>query len=167
MQPALAPLAEIFALDTDLLLNSITGVSEAHAAERLLPGTNSVAFLVAHAIDARHFVATLLGHPGANPLGEQLKGATGIDDVVALPPLSELRQLWLDASRNLEAALEGATAEGLAAPSGQKFPVTDPTILGTVAFLAHHESYHVGQLALLRKGLGYPAMKYTRPSPGC
>jgi uncharacterized damage-inducible protein DinB len=165
MEAALAPLAEIFALDTDLLLNSITGVSEAHAAERVLPGTNSLAFLVAHAIDARHFVAALLGRPGANPLGERLRDATGIDDVVALPPLADLRELWLEASRHLEVALEAASAEGLRAGSEQKFPVADRTLLGTVAFLAHHESYHVGQLALLRKALGYPAMQYTRPSP--
>lgn len=165
MQPVLVPLAEIFSLDTDLLLNSIAGVSEAHAADRVLPGTNSLAFLVAHAIDARHFVATLLGRPAPNPLGEQLKDATGIDDVGALPPLSELRQLWLDASRNLEAALEGATAEGLGARSEQKFPVGDESILGAVTFLAQHEAHHVGQVALLRKGLGYPAMRYTRPAP--
>ena len=165
MEPALAPVAEIFALNTDLLLNSIAGVSEAHAGERVLPGTNSLAFLVAHAIDARHFVAALLGHPAANPLGEQLKDARGIDDVRGLPPLLDLRQHWLDASWHLDAALEGASSEHLRARAEQKFPVGDPTVLGAVTFLAQHESYHVGQLALIRKGLGYPAMTYTRPTP--
>jgi uncharacterized damage-inducible protein DinB len=29
-----------------------------------------------------------------------------------------------------------------------------------VAFLIQHESYHVGQMALIRKHYGYPAMKY-------
>ncbi len=163
MEPALAPIAEIYSLNTDLVLNSISGVSEAHAAERPLPGTNSLAFLLAHAIDARYFVARLLGRPGANPLAE-IK-ATGSDDAGELPPLSELRRFWLEASAHLETTLEGLSTADLAATSEQKFPVGDPTVLGAAAFLAQHESYHVGQMALLRKGLGYPAMQYKRPAP--
>jgi uncharacterized damage-inducible protein DinB len=163
MQPALAPIAEIYSLNTDLVLNSIAGVSEAHAAERPLPGTNSLAFLLAHATDARYFVAALLGRPGANPLAEI--EATGIDDAGELPALSELRAFWLAASAHLETALEGASASDLAATPGQGFPVGDPTVLGALTFLAQHESYHVGQMALLRKGLGYPAMQYMRPVP--
>jgi hypothetical protein len=38
--------------------------------------------------------------------------------------------------------------------------VGDRTLLGALAFLAQHESYHVGQLALLRKYAGLPAMRY-------
>jgi uncharacterized damage-inducible protein DinB len=29
-----------------------------------------------------------------------------------------------------------------------------------LAFLVQHESYHIGQMALIRKYIGYPAMKY-------
>jgi uncharacterized damage-inducible protein DinB len=39
--------------------------------------------------------------------------------------------------------------------------VSDGSVLGAVAFLAQHESYHMGQLGLLRKALGYPPMSYT------
>jgi uncharacterized damage-inducible protein DinB len=34
--------------------------------------------------------------------------------------------------------------------------------LGLIAFLAQHDSYHLGQLAFLRWQLGHPAMSYTR-----
>ena len=33
-------------------------------------------------------------------------------------------------------------------------------VLGAVAFLLQHDSYHVGQLALLRKHFGLGAMRY-------
>jgi uncharacterized damage-inducible protein DinB len=33
-------------------------------------------------------------------------------------------------------------------------------VLGVLTFLAQHDSYHVGQLSLLRRQLGLPAMKY-------
>jgi membrane associated rhomboid family serine protease len=35
-------------------------------------------------------------------------------------------------------------------------------ILGGLFFLVQHESYHIGQMAILRKGLGYNAMSYER-----
>lgn len=41
-------------------------------------------------------------------------------------------------------------------------PLAGPTLLGTIAFLMQHESYHVGQMGLLRKQLGRPATTYAR-----
>ena len=38
--------------------------------------------------------------------------------------------------------------------------LSDTTFAGAITFLAQHESYHVGQLALLRKGLGLGPMSY-------
>jgi uncharacterized damage-inducible protein DinB len=42
-------------------------------------------------------------------------------------------------------------------------PVADPSVLGALTFLLQHESYHVGQLAMLKKHLTGKPMKY---SPG-
>jgi len=44
--------------------------------------------------------------------------------------------------------------------STTRFPVADPTRLGTLAFLAQHDTYHIGQLALLRRFVGLKAMSY-------
>lgn len=162
MEPRLAPVAEVFSLNTDLLLNVADGVTEEHASRRLLPGTNSISYLVAHLVDGRHYVLTLLGRPVANPLAA-LKEAGSIEQVETLPPLSELRAHWRAVSDHLDAAFEGASAAQLAVASDQRFPVGDPSLLGALAFLSQHESYHVGQAALMRKGLGYPAMTYARP----
>jgi uncharacterized damage-inducible protein DinB len=35
--------------------------------------------------------------------------------------------------------------------------------LGLVAFLVQHDSYHLGQVAFLRRQLGHPAMSYAVP----
>jgi hypothetical protein len=32
-----------------------------------------------------------------------------------------------------------------------------------VAFLAHHEGYHLGQLGLIRKALGLPSLPFRPP----
>ena len=52
------------------------------------------------------------------------------------------------------------TEERLAAEPPFKFPVADRTYVGAVTFLAQHEFYHVGQLALLRKGMRLGPMSY-------
>jgi len=166
MERPVAAVSEIFSLNTRLLLNCIVGVSDTHAAERVLPGTNSVAFIVAHVVDARYFVAKLLGRPIYNPLEVVLGDVQRMEDVTHLPTLFELRNMWLTVGKHLPDCLESASADLLAAPSPQAFPVGDGSLLGGIAFLAQHESYHIGQLALLRKALGYPPMSYEHSVPG-
>ena len=43
-----------------------------------------------------------------------------------------------------------------------RFPLGDSTRLGLIAFLVQHDSYHLGQIAFLRRQLGKPAMSYAR-----
>ena len=58
--------------------------------------------------------------------------------------------------------MAGRTAEELRRPKVHRFPLEDTTELGLIAFLTQHDSYHIGQLAFLRRQLGKPAMVYTR-----
>ena len=54
------------------------------------------------------------------------------------------------------------SAVDLAAPAPWQAPgVDDKTMLGLLAFLAQHDSYHVGQMAILRKAVGLQAMSYN------
>jgi uncharacterized damage-inducible protein DinB len=54
------------------------------------------------------------------------------------------------------------TAADLDAPLTTQFPgAADQTVLSALTFLVQHDSYHVGQLALLRKYVGLPAMRYV------
>jgi hypothetical protein len=157
-----APVVEIYRLNTDLLMNCLSGVSGADGTRRVLLGTNSMAFLTAHVIDARYFALTLIGCSIPNPLTDVLGSIQSIEEVQQMPGLDELRGFWIDVSKHLDGRLETVSAELLQAASPQEFPVSDRSVLGALAFLAQHESYHLGQLAFIRKGLGYPAMAYAR-----
>jgi uncharacterized damage-inducible protein DinB len=162
MEPRLAPLAAILDLNSDLLLNCLDGLSDAEARTRLPGGGNHLAFLAAHLADSRHFLADRLGRPLANPLTGYLTDARGIDDIAAWPALGELRDAWCSVSAHLRATLEGLSAEDLARPSRDRFPLTDGSQLGVITFLVQHDSYHVGQAAFLRRQLAKPAMSYAR-----
>jgi uncharacterized damage-inducible protein DinB len=161
MDPRVAPLAEILRLNTKLLRNCLDGFTDETANTRPTGGTNSAAFVAAHVADARYFLLTVLGADPPNPLARYLAGARSIDDVERCPTLDETRAAWTAASDALRERLAAITAAELDAPAMTRFPVDDPSVLGALAFLAQHDSYHIGQLALLRKHAGLPAMAYS------
>ena len=164
MNPAVAPLAAILDLNTDLLLNCLDGVSEEEAQHRLPGGGNSLAFLIAHLTDTRHFLATRLKRPLNNPLTPLLADARSIDDIQGWPPIDTLRTAWRNISEHLAAALPALTEDELSETNVHRFPLGDSTRLGLMAFLTQHDSYHVGQAAFLRRQIGKPAMTYARPA---
>jgi uncharacterized damage-inducible protein DinB len=154
-------LSEILELNTDLFRNVLGGVTEPDA-QRRLHGANSIAFLAAHLVDARFFMATLMDAPLSNPIGEALKDARSVDDVSELPTLEAVRTEWGRVSSHVAPRLQSPPAALLAATSPRRFPVADASVGGGLAFLLQHESYHLGQMALVRRQLGYPAVSYER-----
>jgi uncharacterized damage-inducible protein DinB len=160
MHPAVAPLATVLRLNTELLLNCLDGLDDATANRRMTSATNSMAFLVAHLTDTRYYIASLVGAPIENPLGF-LANARCLDDIAELPPVSFLVDAWERVSAHLAVEIERLDTPRLRAAITERFPAGDGTLLGALAFLVQHDTYHLGQLALLRRQLGLPAMTYT------
>lgn len=164
MEPVARPLRALIDLNTDLVLNCLHGLEEADGTARIAAGTNNIAFLVAHIADARFFMAKLLGRSLENPLEAALAGVTSIHEAGKLPSLGELRGIWVAVSAHVRRCVDAASATQWSDPSGSQyaFPIDDQTLLGAVAFLVQHESYHLGQISLLRKARGHAAMSYRR-----
>jgi uncharacterized damage-inducible protein DinB len=163
MDPRIVPLTQILRLNTKLLRNCVDGMSDEAAATRPSPATNNAAFIAAHCADARFYLLRLLGVELANPLTPYLAHAKGHDDIGRLPSLAVVGDAWTSASHALRERLEAISSEELdaEAPNAPPFPGTDKSGLALLTFLVQHESYHLGQLALLRKFVGLPAMKYN------
>ncbi|MGD8320692.1 MAG: DinB family protein [Gemmatimonadota bacterium] len=165
MEPRVEALAKIFDLNTDLLLNCTTDLSESLANARLRGGGNSISFLVAHLTDARHFLADLLGAPLPNPIGTALADVDSIEDIREMPALGELLDAWRRVSAHLAERFGDLDADDVDAPTPQTLPIPGGRALDAMAFLAEHDSYHLGQIAFLRRQLGLPAMRYDRRTP--
>ena len=167
--PRVLPLASCFRLNGRLFENCFRGADDEAALRR--PGTtdnstanhsaagNNMAFLGAHLVDARRYLANLLGPEVDNPFPELAEGES-IDDFDELPSVERILAAWRDMGATVLDRLEAVPADHLDRESEQQFPVDDPTLLGGVAFLVQHESYHVGQLAYLRRLVGLGAMTY-------
>ena len=109
---------------------------------------------------------TRLGHPLFNPLARYLADVRSIEEIRELPSLAEIRSAWQAVSTHVQAVLAELTPSDLAEPNVHRFPLEDTTRLGMIAFLAQHDSYHLGQIAFIRRQLGKPPMSYARrPKP--
>jgi len=163
MSPRAAPFGALLRLNTLLLLNCFDQVSEEQAAQRVVPQVNSMIFLAAHLIDTRHVLLEIVGGAGESPVRSHLGNARSIEDVVSLPTLEELIDAWRSVGTAIDDRLSMIGDADLDAPSGRRFPGGDPSTLGALAFLVQHDSYHIGQLAMLRRVHGLAAMRYGRP----
>jgi uncharacterized damage-inducible protein DinB len=155
VHPAIAPLAAILRLNTELLLNCLVTLDDRAARSRAAPSGNTVAVIVAHLIDSRHRLAAMLGAPTGNPI------SPGASDGGPMVTLVQLIAAWEAVSAHLAVCIERLDTPALASRVDRAYPGSDGTLLGNLAFLVQHESYHLGQLGLLRRQLGYPAMGYS------
>ena len=162
MDPRVQPLVAILRLNTRLVLNCLDGLTDETARARHGEGVNSALFIAAHVADSRFFILRTLGATLENPLSPYLDQAKTIDDVAEWPSLDVVREAWSAVSDAIETVLDTADPQDLDAPIDTSFPGVDRTRLGALTFLVQHDSYHLGQLALLRKPAGLPAMSYRR-----
>jgi uncharacterized damage-inducible protein DinB len=160
MNQQIVALHETLNLNTRLFRNCLDGVDDETAQKRPEGTVNSMAFIALHMVDARYYLARVVGQEATSPFEELTKDANRIEDLSRMPALEELRVAWDAISAVLGERLTTLTQDELDEEVSQPFPVQDRTRRGTLAFLIHHDSYHLGQLAFLRKQLGLGAMSY-------
>lgn len=160
MNEQVAPLWEILTLNTSLFRNSLADVDDASAQTRPSPGANNMTFIAVHLLDARAWMARYLGLQYRHPFEDELASVTSIDEVEHFPPLESILAAWDEVTGYLSGRLQSLTGEEIERESEQEFPIADRSVLGGIAFLSQHESFHIGQLALIRRILGFSPMSY-------
>jgi len=160
MNEKLAPLQEILKLNTRLFHNCLQDIEDAAARERFGGSANNIAFIAVHLVDARRFLGLYLGLPADQLPRELLADVQSIEDVKEYPALELLRDQWQLLSRALIERFAGLSPGDLNAVSSRSFPIEDRTVLGGISFMLQHESYHIGQISLLRRLLGHAPMRY-------
>lgn len=151
----------IFSLNDRLFVNSLQGITEKQAKERISEHNNPLAWIATHTVWARYNCSMFLGTPAEkNPYAGMFENFKPFDESMNLPSLDEIKTEWQNATALLHKALDNATEAHLQATSPIKNPTGDFTNAGTAAFLAQHESYSIGQMAFLKKYYTKEAMKY-------
>ena len=161
MSNSIDHLESIFSLNNRLFINALAGVTESQAKERLSGHNNPLNWIAAHTVDARYLTLMLLGKPAQTPYKGMFENFKAFDPAVEYPSLENIRNEWNKVSGLLNDAVKSASDEHLNAETPIKSPIGVFTNAGTIAFLAQHESYDIGQMALLKKYLTKEAMSYN------
>ena len=151
MNPSVSILAQQYQLNHALVSAAVKDLPEKHIAERINDIGNSMKWLTGHLATSRYVLMKLLGIDEGCPLGDLFARGAEVKPDNECPSLDEILKVWNDVTGKLDARLEKITDEALATESPIQFPIADNTVLGGIAFLSLHETYHVGQLAYIRR----------------
>ena len=153
-------LALIFNLNDRLFHNALEGVTQEQADERISGHNNPPTWIAAHTVSTRYLALMVLGRPAQDPYQDLFENFKGYDPALKYPQVDNIKAEWDKVTSLLKQAMDGATGEQLNAEAPFKNPTGDFTNAGTLAFLAQHESYDIGQMAFLKKYHTKEAMKY-------
>jgi len=160
MDSRIAPLAEILRLNRKLFSNCLDGLDDEQAMARPAPDANSAAYVAAHMVESRYYLLGQMGTERKSQLGDRV-GWKSLTEITSWPSLEEVKAAWTDASDALDQRLREMTPQQADTPIETQFPLETKSTLGMLGFLVQHDSYHLGQLSLLRKTCGLPAMSYS------
>lgn len=143
-----------YSVNTGLLVKAFADIKDEDVFRRP-EGGNSLHWIAGHVTDSRMFLGELTGLGTKSSWGELFNSGCEIKAPDAYPPLSEVISTWKDIGGKLMARFGEISDEELGESIKPDFPGQDKTVLGAIAFLSLHESYHVGQLAYIRRLFGY------------
>jgi uncharacterized damage-inducible protein DinB len=111
-------------------------------------------WIAGHLVVHRALVPKMLGEEWSAPWEALFIRGTKLAAPEQYPEVKEITRAWDEVSGKLSSALASASEEALAQPASKGITL-DGKISGKIAFLSLHESYHIGQMAYLRKWLGH------------
>ncbi|NLR82213.1 DinB family protein [Chitinophaga eiseniae] len=150
----------MYDLQTGLYPRALEGIADADAYKRLDTAANHIAWLAGSLVQQRFDVAGLIDpNVKEKSTGDALFAHNqGIKEGVTYPTLEVYQQDWERITPIFREVLAQATDERLDKIiefPGMSFPCWD-----MVTFTIYREANCIGQIALWRRLLGYPAMKY-------
>jgi hypothetical protein len=155
---ALAPVSLIFKLNTGLMRSTLDGVAPEELWKRPTPLTNPLLWIFGHIVQTRATMLGLLGDPFDTGWADLFARGAALHDTSRYPSRSDIDEIHRRIVDLLKVKFDALTDADLAAPARDQQLPGAKTVGDQLGFLAFHESYHVGQLAYVRKALGHSAI---------
>ena len=150
----------LFDMQTTFFANAIEGISDEDTHNRLNTQANHIAWLAGSAVHARFDMAGHLGSGEENETaGELFRDNKGIQESTVYPSLAAYKSDWEKITPILRKALIETTDEVLDKKI-EMGPGLSMSIFELISFVIYREANLIGQIALWRRLLGYPGMKY-------
>jgi hypothetical protein len=156
-------LVVLYDMQTGFYSNALEGISDKDAHNRLNTKANHVAWLAGSLVQQRYELAKALkadasSYKDTPASNEFFKDNKGIQDNLTYPSLGEYLKDWQLITPVLREVMIKATdqqLDGKLDMGGMTMSIYD-----LAAFIIYREANCIGQIALWRRLLGYPAMRY-------
>jgi len=161
-------LLDQYDLHNVLYNNVIADISDEEANKCVADPMNSVKWLAGHLAWAQLNLANIGGAQVDFAWRDHFhtkQGATPADLAAPpseLPTLEQIKTKWNEIEPIIRKGLENLPDQALDTVVNVPHPIApfDNTLGGLWAFINHHQAYTIGQIGILRRGLGKDAMKY-------
>ncbi|HET6862073.1 MAG TPA: DinB family protein [Pyrinomonadaceae bacterium] len=155
MDTDFANIAGMYKTNTDIVGKTISEVSDERWFDKPGDDSNHLMWVVGHLVWSRWNVLKLLGQEWDIPAARLFERGATVANQDEYPTVEAMKTAWAGVSGKLAATLADASDETLSKSAPKGPPTFDGKLSGVVAFLAFHETYHVGQVSYLKKWLGY------------
>lgn len=151
-----------YKIHTQLFNNVLEGINEIDAKHRVNGKTNHIVWMAGNMVNARYWLAKVLGLAEEDPHESLFKDAKALDENYPYPTLELLLQHWHKISSPLFVKLCQMNDEELLQPCvlGMETSFIEENNLNAIGMCIDREEYLMGQLGLMRRILGYDSMKY-------
>jgi len=152
----------LYRMHTQMFNNVLAGIQEEDAKQRINGRTNHIIWMAGNTVNCRYWLAGVLGIDEKDPNEDLFADAKALNESYAYPSLESLKEEWHKISPVVFEKINSITDEELVKPYdfGMNVSFIEEHILNMIAMCVDREEYLLGQLALMRKALGYEAMKY-------
>jgi hypothetical protein len=152
-----------------LFNNVVADISDEEASKSVADPMNSVKWLAGHLLWAQRNLVRMGGAQVEIPwTGHFLSGPGSTPEERAapkgeMPTFGDIKNKWNEVSAAIRTGLENLPEEALNSVIEIPHPIYpfDNTLAGLWAFINHHQAYTIGQIGILRRGMGKEAMKYS------
>ncbi len=148
-----------FELQNSWFLNAIEEITD-HESNIALTGMNPIKWLAGHLLNTRMVVLQAITGTGVDPELYKLfgKGSSGKVDSSS-PTIEELIGRWNTVAVELSKTLNELSEERLQSAPPFQTSIPDTTLQGFIAYMSAHETFHIGQISIIRKMMGKESMK--------
>ena len=155
--PVIAPIAITFSINDDLASRALKGLTHEELWRSPTEHNNAMLWVAGHLVQTRALVLAQLGEQFDTGWGELFERGAQVGDADQYPGRDEIERVMKEVTSRLQLKLASLDGEYLARPATIELPHAK-TMADQLAFFALHDTYHIGQMAYIRKSLGYPGI---------
>jgi len=152
-------IVSMYNLQTPFFAFVTENISQEDTQKRLDTKANHIGWLAGALVEQRFELARHLGYDGHQQADELFKEFKGIQDGVEYPSIASYQEDWNKITPILKDLLSNVSDDELERriDMGPEFSLS---LYELVTFSIYREANIIGQLALWRRLLGYPGMRY-------